>query len=156
MLSFLVRQIVIAIKKEKKLWPTSRFLTTDPKPLAKRDWVTKSFETQVFPWRQIPLWKRKSCSTFRNYKSETYRSSKSLVSLNYPSERPWKRNKIFSARGYEVQVSPHSLLFFINACLDFPAAKKASFTTVSFWNTIMNSLLVLLEKWYWGEKSGRS
>ena len=155
MLSFLVRQIVIAIKRE-KLWLTWRFLTTDSRPLAKRDWVTKNFETQVFPWRQIPLWKRKSRITFRNYKSETRRSSKSLVSLNYPLERPWKRKKIFSAGDYEVQVSHHSLLFSINACLDFQAVKKAYFTTVSFWINIMNPLLVFLEKWHWGEKSGRS
>ena len=156
MLSFRVRQIVIAIKKGKNFDLPHVFGQQTRSLFSKRDWVTKNFETQVFPWRQIPVWKRKSRSTFRNYKSETCRSSKSLVSLNFPLERPWKRNKMFSARDCEVRVSPHSHLFSINACLDFQAVKKAYFLTVSLWKTIMNSLLVFLEKWHWGEKSGRS
>ena len=36
------------------------------------------------------------------------------------------------------------------------AVKKAYFTTVSFWNTIMNSLIVSLEKWNWEGKSAKS
>ena len=155
MLSFPVRQIVIAIKKEKN-FDLPPVLWQQTQSLQRNEIEWQRTLKPRFSWRQIPFWKRKSRGTFRNYKSETCRSSKTLASLNYPLERPWKRNKIFSARDYEVQVSPYSLLFFINACLDFQAVKKASFTTVSFWNTIMISLLVFLEKWNWGEKSGRS
>ena len=35
------------------------------------------------------------------------------------------------------------------------AVKKAYFTTASFWNTIMNSLIVSLEKWNWEGKSAK-
>ena len=87
-------------KKRKTFWPTSHYLTTDPNPLlplAKRDCVTKNFETQVIPRRQIPFRKRNSRGTFCSYKSETCKKSKSLVSLTYLPERPCKRNtkKIF-------------------------------------------------------------
>ena len=77
-------------KKTETFWPTSHYLTTDPNPLlplAKRDRVTKNFETQVIPRRQIPFRKRNSRGTFRSYKSETCKKSKSLVSLTYLPER---------------------------------------------------------------------
>ena len=60
--------------KSLKLWKENiltylTFFDNSPEPLAKRDCVTKSFETQVIPGRQIPFWKRNSGGTlsFRNY-----------------------------------------------------------------------------------------
>ena len=68
-------------KKRKTFWPTSHYLTTDPNPLlplAKRDCVTKNFETQVIPRRQIPFRKRNSRGTFCSYKSEICKKIKIL------------------------------------------------------------------------------
>ena len=154
-----MKQIVIAIKKGKHFdlphifWQQTRTLL----PLAKRDCVTKNYETQVIPRKKIPFWKRNSRGTFCNYKRETCKQSRSLVSLTYPLKRPWKRNtkKIFSTRDYEV-VGPKKLWFSINACLHIYAVKKAYFKTVSFWNRIMNSLIASWEKWNCGGKSSKS
>ena len=45
-------------------------------------------------------------------------------------------------------VGLNKLWFSINTCLHIIAVKKAYFTTVSFWNTIMNSLIVSLDNYY--------
>ena len=61
-------------KKRKTFWPTSHHLTTDPNPLlplAKRDCVTKNFETQVMPRKQKPFRKRHSRGAFCNDNSKT-------------------------------------------------------------------------------------
>ena len=54
---FFMKQIVITLKNG-TFEPTSHFLTTDPNPLlllAKRDCVTKNFETQVIARKNIPF-----------------------------------------------------------------------------------------------------
>ena len=56
MLSFLMKQIVITLKKGKHFTLPHIFLSTDPNPLLplkKRDCVTKNFETQVIPRKNI-------------------------------------------------------------------------------------------------------
>ena len=51
--------------KSLKLWKENiltyhTFFDNGPEPLAKRDCVTKNFETQIIPRRQMPFWKRNS------------------------------------------------------------------------------------------------
>ena len=60
--------------KSLKLWKENiltylTFFDNSPEPYAKRNCVTKNFETQIIPRRQMPFWKRNSggALSFRNY-----------------------------------------------------------------------------------------
>ena len=89
-------------------------MTTGPNPLlplAKRNCMTKNFETHVIPRRKMPFRKRNSRGIFCSYKRETCEKSKSSFSLTYPPERPCKRNskkKFFSSKDH-IGVRPYTV-----------------------------------------------
>ena len=92
--SYSLRCSYFSWNKSFKLWKENiltylTFFDNRPEPLAKPDCVTKNFETQVMPRRQIPFWKRNPGGTlsFCYYNFKRNMSIMKMLSFNDLSAR---------------------------------------------------------------------